>query len=163
MTMPDKNEVLLALDAELAAQIEAAAGRARASAESAVHEEGRAEDEHDTRAIEESYLARGQAQRVADLELDRAALRSLVPLDFKAGRPIASSALVELEDEDGRRIVVLLAPAAGGLSVSVGGTTVRVVTPKAPLAQALLGKVLDDDVEVGVGDSSREYVVVGVR
>ena len=162
MQLPEKRAVLAALDASLLAQIDAATARARAIAESAVHEEARSEDSHDTRATEESYLARGQAQRVADLEMDRATLRSLVPLDFRAGRPIAGTALVALEDEDERVIVVLLAPGAGGQTVTVGGTTVRVVTPSAPLAQALLGKEEGDDVEVKAGRTAKEYVIVAV-
>jgi len=162
MSLPQKRAVLAALDATLVAQIEAATSRARAIAESAVHAEARSEDSHDTRATEESYLARGQAQRVADLELDRAALRSLVLLDFAQGRPIAASALVALEDDDENRLIILLAPAAGGQTVQVDGVTIRVVTPGAPLAQQLLGKGEDDEVQVAAGRKVTEYTVVSV-
>lgn len=161
--LPDKSAVIAAIDADLVRQIEAAAARARAIAESAVHDEARSEDSHDTRAIEESYLARGQAQRVADMEMDRGTIRSLVPLDFSQGRPIASSALVALEDEDEQILVVFLAPAAGGLSVQVDGTTVRVVSPQAPLGGAVVGKSVDDEVEVRAGRTQREYTIVEVR
>jgi len=161
--LPDKSAVIAAIDADLLHQIEAATARARAIAESAVHDEARSEDSHDTRAIEESYLARGQAQRVADMELDRATIRSLVPLDFSKGRPIAATALVALEDDSEQCLVVFLAPAAGGLSVEVEGTTVRVVSPQAPLGSAVVGKSFDDDVEVKAGRTHREYSIVAVR
>jgi len=160
--LPDKDAVCSALDAELARQIEDAKRRAKAAADSATHEESRSEDKHDMRSTEESYLARGQAQRVADLEVDRATLRSLVKLDFADGRPIAASALVALEDDDGNELVVLLAPAAGGQTVDVGGVTVRVVTPSAPLAQALVGKEEGDAVEVRAGRRVVEYEITEV-
>ncbi|MCO4774139.1 MAG: GreA/GreB family elongation factor [Deltaproteobacteria bacterium] len=162
MQLPDKRAVLAALDTSLLGQIDAATARARAIAESAVHEEARSEDSHDTRATEESYLARGQAQRVADLEMDRATLRSLVLQDFSDGRPIAGTALVALEDEDEAVMIVLLAPSAGGQTVVLQGVTVRVVTPSAPLAQALLGKEEGDDVAVRAGRTAKEYVIAAV-
>ncbi|HQP37789.1 MAG TPA: hypothetical protein PLI95_21545, partial [Polyangiaceae bacterium] len=39
----------------------------RASQEGATHEEAKPENDKDTRALEQSYLARGQARRVDDL------------------------------------------------------------------------------------------------
>lgn len=160
MELPAKDAVFAAIDAELTRQIAEATRLARVAAESAVHEESRSEDQHDTRATEASYLARGQAQRVADLELDQATLRSLQRHDFSNGRPIASSALVALEDEDENVLVVLLAPAAGGVGVTVDGVKIRVVSPGAPLSEALLGKEVDDDVDVP--GRTQEYVVLAV-
>lgn len=161
--LPSKDAVFAALDGALAEQIEDAKRRAKAAADAATHEESRSEDKHDMRSTEESYLARGQAQRVADLEVDRATLRSLVKLDFASGRPIAASALVALEDEDGGELAVLLAPAAGGQTVAVDGVRVRVVTPSAPLATALLGKEEGDAVEVHAGRRVVEYEITEVR
>ena len=162
LMLPDKEAVFAALDEVLMRQIDDAKRRAKASADAATHEESRQEDKHDMRSTEESYLARGQAQRVADLEMDRATLRSLVRLDFRDGRPIASSALVALEDADEDLMVVLLAPAGGGQSARVQGVDVRVVTPTAPLARALVGKEEGDEVLVIAGRSTREYEIVGV-
>ena len=100
----DKSELLQAFVAQLAAEVERMAAQARATAASATHDEARAEDSKDTRAIEESYLARGQAERVVDLQIDLQTLRSLRPESF-VGRPIAATALVEIEDDDGNSSV----------------------------------------------------------
>ena len=49
----------------------------RAACEGATHEEAKPENDKDTRALEQSYLARGQASRIADLKASLAALRAM--------------------------------------------------------------------------------------
>jgi hypothetical protein len=69
--------VVAALVADLRVQIRVARDRAKATVESATHAESKQENDKDTLALEETYLAAGQAQRVAQLELDLLAIRSL--------------------------------------------------------------------------------------
>ena len=74
-----------ALAGELRSRVRVATERARATARSATHAEAKQENDKDTRALEETYLAAGQAQRVAELELDLVEIRSLgtrPPSDF---------------------------------------------------------------------------------
>ncbi|HEU4732761.1 MAG TPA: GreA/GreB family elongation factor [Kofleriaceae bacterium] len=151
-----------ALQAELARQLEAAlelARRAHAAAtEGAIHTEARAENAKDTRGLEQSYLARGQAQRVAELEAALAAVGALAVRAFAEGDPIALGAVVAIED-DGEPKRLFLAPHGGG-SVLAGG--VQVVTPSAPLGRALLGRRIDDEVELRLPAGLRTLVIVDV-
>lgn len=134
---------------------------ARTAAEAATHEEARAEGDKDMRSTEDSYLARGQAQRVGELVLDRLALRSLQLLDFSDGSPIAASALVTLEDEHTSRRL-LLVPRGGGLVVPDGESAVALVTPQSPLGRAILGCGEGDEVGVVIGGRPRDYEIVEV-
>jgi len=151
-----------ALRTELAAQLAeafASAQRAHAAAvEGATHTEARAENPKDTRGLEQSYLARGQAQRVAELEAGLAAVTALVPRDFASGDPVAVGALVTVDD-DGEPKRLFIAPHGGG-SVLAGG--VQVVTPSSPLGRALLGKRVDDEAELRLPGGQRTLVVVAV-
>jgi transcription elongation GreA/GreB family factor len=154
-----------ALKAELVAQLAAAldtAQRAHAAAlEGATHAEARAENSKDTRGLEQSYLARGQAQRVTELEAGLAAVTALALRGFAPTDPIALGALVTI-DEDGERRHLFVAPDGGG-RVLAGG--VHVVTPSAPLGRALLGKRVDDvddDIELRLPGRLRTLLVVGV-
>ena len=151
-----------ALKAELIAQLAAAlelAQRAHAAAlDGATHAEARAENAKDTRGLEQSYLARGQAQRVAELEAGIAAVTALALRRFAPGEPSALGALVTV-DEDGARTSLFLAPHGGG-SVLAGG--VQVVTPGSPLGRGLLGKRVDDEVEVRLPGRLRSLVVIAV-
>jgi transcription elongation GreA/GreB family factor len=148
-----------ALRAELLAQLQEAAAAAAAAHQAtiagATHEEARAEDDKDTRALEQQYLARGQAQRVVELEDAVVTVTRWNPRAFAAGDAIALGALVTI-DEDGHEKHLLVAPAGGGNTLAGG---VHVVTPRSPLGHALLGKRAGDDVEL----KQRAFEIVAIR
>ena len=152
----DKAEVLDALKQELAAQLELAHAAQQHAQAGATHEESKAENDKDTRAIEASYLARGQARRVIDLEEAVVKVNALVPRAFVTGGPVALGAVVQLEDEHGT-LWYLLAPAGGGLSLTVGSLTLIVVTPQSPVGHALVGRRVGDDVNIKTPQGRREY------
>lgn len=139
------------LDVMTAAHKEALAG--------ATHAESRAEDPKDMRSTEVSYLARGQAARVAELREAAAVLKVFRPKDYAADAAIGLGAVVELEDEDGGTRTVLLAPAGAGISLS---GEVLVITPQSPLGQALTGRSQDDEIEIRVKGRARGYIVIAV-
>jgi transcription elongation GreA/GreB family factor len=158
----DKQELLADLVAQLLEQVEGMTRRAKEIAASATHEESRPESDKDTRAIEESYLARGQSLRAAQAEKDLQVLRSLRVQSFDEDQPIAVTALVMIEDQEGNSKVVFLAPAAGGTRLQTQGNTVNVVTVGSPLGRGLLGKQVDDDFEISAGGPSRDWTIVEV-
>jgi transcription elongation GreA/GreB family factor len=137
------------LKAELLVQLEAQLAAARSAHEAAVaaatHEEAKAENDKDTRGLEQSYLARGHAQRVGELENAVAVTQVFAPRAFGESEAIALGAIVEIE-EDGKTKRLWVAPHGGGIELA-GGLTV--VTPTSPLGRALLGRHVDDDVEMG--------------
>jgi transcription elongation GreA/GreB family factor len=150
-----RTELLAALEAALATAREAHA----AAIEGSTHPEAKAENDKDTRGLEQSYLARGVAQRVAELEaavhdITRLALRAFKPSD-----PIALGALVTIDD-DGDAETLFLAPAGGGTMLSGG---VQVVTTASPLGRALLGKRVDDEVELEIRGKKRELSITEIR
>ncbi len=151
--------LVAALCDELRARIRVAKDRAKATAASATHAESKAENDKDTRALEETYLAAGQAQRVAQLELDLAEVRSLA--DPPSADGIAVGAVVELEGEAGARRL-LVAGRAGGLAVTLDGESVQVVTPGSPLGRALIGREEGDEVTLKLKGGLRTYEITSV-
>lgn len=151
-----------ALRAELIAQVEAALAAATAAHQAtlagATHAESRPENDKDTRALEQTYLARGQAQRVVELEEALVELARWSPRRFAADAAVALGALVTV-DEDGDPRRLLLAPAGGGNTLT---GDVQVVTPRSPLGQVLLGKQVGDTVELRAGARTRELEIVAV-
>ena len=149
------------LKAALLRELEATLATARAAHASAIegstHEEARAENDKDTRGLEQSYLARGQAQRVAELEAAVGDVTALALRTFTAQSPIAMSALVTV-DEDGDAKQFFIAPAGGGTMID----GVQVVTPNSPLGRALLGKRVDDEVELQLPGAYRTFVITTV-
>lgn len=146
-----RDELLAALAASLATARDAHA----AAVEGATHGEARAENDKDTRGLEQSYLARGQAQRVEQLATALAAIEAVPWRDFAAGDAIDLGALVTA-DEDGVEQHFLVAPQGGGITLSGG---VQVVTPRSPLGRALLKARAGDTVEVQRPGGVRELVL----
>jgi transcription elongation GreA/GreB family factor len=155
---PGKPALKTELLALLAADLETLERAHRATTEGATHEEAKPENDKDTRALEQSYLARGQAARIEALRAGIAGVTAMPVKDFEA-RPAAVGALVTV-DEDGEESTLLLAPAGGGARLA--GGTVQVVTPPSPLGRAVLGKQAGDDVELVLAGKTRAMQVVRV-
>jgi transcription elongation GreA/GreB family factor len=147
------------LKRELLAQLEqqlASARAAHASAtEGAISDEARPENDKDTRGLEQSYLARGHAQRVADLE---AAVTVVEKMPTEPLRKISVGAHVVVE-EDERERELYVAAHGGGLVLA---KQVTVVTPTSPMGRALLGKIADEECELVAGGTQRTLAIVEV-
>jgi len=103
----------------------------------------KAESKYDTRNLEASYLASGQAKQVEELA---EALRLLEAFDVMAvdgGGGSVMGSLVAMSDG----AWYLLAPSAGGLEIEHEGREVTVLTPSSPLYQKLLGKYAGQTIE----------------
>lgn len=158
MSLLAKPTLRAELVTRLAADLDTLERAHRAALEGATHEEAKAENDKDTRALEASYLARGQAARIEELRSTLAAVTTMPLRDFQ-DRPAALGALVTLE-EDGVESTLLLAPGGGG--ERLGGATVQVVTPASPLGRAVLGKQAGEEVEVVLAGKTRSMQVVRV-
>lgn len=128
----------------------------------AIHEELRQEDPKDTRAIEAQYISRGLAERVEGLQEAASDLANMSLRTFSVDEPIATSALVCLED-DGEEKVYFLVPVTGGEILEIDAIKVQTLTPGSPLGSALVGRYVDDDVEVELPDRSWTAEVLWVK
>jgi transcription elongation GreA/GreB family factor len=147
----------------LTADLETLERAQQATREGATHESAKPENDKDTRALEQSYLARGQALRVEDLRTGLAEVMSMPVRAFAEGQPAALGALVtveEGEEEGGKELVLFIAPHHGGATLA--GGAVQVVTTKSPLGRALLGKRAGDDCDVQLAQRVRELSVIRV-
>ncbi len=151
----DKAALKTELVATLATALETAQRAHRAALEGATHSEARAENSKDTRGLEQSYLARGQAQRVAELET---AVVEVTALVIEPRTRVTVGALVTIE-EDGAESQLFVAPHGGGSVLADG---VQVVTPVSPLGRALLGKRSGDEVDVALPGRTRSLAIVRV-
>jgi transcription elongation GreA/GreB family factor len=158
----DKRAVLQALLDRLSGEVARAKAHALDAAEGATHEDNRAEGDKDMRSTEASYIARGHAQRTAQLEQAVTRLSHLELVDFSATDEIQSTALVELEHNQ-RRSLYFLLPVAGGEQLNVDGVSVQSLTVMSPLGSALRGQSVGDEVEIESPQGVRVYEVVAIR
>ena len=156
-----KTALIAALRALVAADLELLERRQADTQAGATHAENRSEHAKDTRATEDSYLARGLAERVEDLQRIADGLEGLVLRDFADGDAIAPTALVTVAFEDAdapeRWFVV---PGAGGFELADADGPVRTVTPVAPLGRALLGLEAGDEGTLATPRGPRAFEIV---
>lgn len=137
---------------------------ANSAIEAATHEENKAEDEHDTRGLEASYLAAGQSKRAEELSALIQMLKALNgdPQNFKK---VVLGALVTLEMEAAgktKKLYCWFVSHGGGMSVPYQGKTVTLMTPGSPLGEELLDRALDDEFELETGGVLRSYTILEI-
>jgi hypothetical protein len=117
--LPDKAKLKDELVRLLAAELETRERAHRSTMEGATHEEAKPENDKDTRALEQSYLARGEAQRVEEAREGVLAVRTMPLRDVGPDDPVALGTLV-VGEEDGTTVLLLVAPAGGGSRLAEG-------------------------------------------
>jgi hypothetical protein len=108
--------------------------------------DSKAEGKYDTRSLEASYLAAGQARQVDELAEAVRVFEAFTLPDFPMDAPIGMGALVEA-DMHGETSLLLLAPAAGGMVLNLDGQEITLLTPASTLYQCLLGRRAGDFLE----------------
>ncbi|MBL9151975.1 MAG: hypothetical protein JNK37_05810 [Verrucomicrobiales bacterium] len=142
----DKSQVINALRTELESQFRRVTGAADEARGYATDPDSKAENKYDTRTVEASYLAAGQAAKAEELAATLQTFATWTPPGFAPDAAIALGALVETAGEDGHRAAFLLAPVGGGLDTEVDGIVTTVVSPQASLFQRLQGARVGDQV-----------------
>lgn len=154
----NKIELFKKLKSEIDKQLQLAIDSVQVTLDVATHEENKPENKYDTRGLEASYLARAQSERVLDLKAVKIAIDSMKLRDFSQGQPIAISALIQLET-DAKNLWVLLLPKGGGQSLEYNGLAIKVITPESPMGAQLIGKTVDDSIEI----KETQYSIVSVK
>lgn len=149
------NHFLAVLKAELAALTRAAQGAFAA----ATDPDSKAENKYDTRTLEASYVARGQAQRVAELQEAVLAFEGLSGNEFEPGAAITLGALVSLETPE-ETTHYFIGPFAGGTEIRHEGSEIVVITPASALGQKLLGRRIGDAIALRPGALAKIVAVV---
>jgi hypothetical protein len=141
-----KDRLLDAIRAELRARFDRLTRAAKDAHAAATDPGSKAESKYDTRSLEASYLAAGQARQLEDLARDVSLFDSVTLPDFAIDDPVDAGALVEAELQ-GDSTWFLLAPAAGGLEITHDGLEVTLLTPESALYQKLLGLRVGDQLD----------------
>jgi len=106
----------------------------------------KAESKYDTRNLEESYLAKGQAKQVEELADSVRIFDALSFPEFSMEDAIDVGALVEA-DLDGETSFFFLVPASGGLVIEHEGMEITLLSPASELYRKLLGMRVGESLE----------------
>lgn len=145
--MPDKAQLVEALDDALLAELNAAINASRDAASYATDEESRATSKWDTQGLEASYLAAGQAQQARELDSARLRLRGIAA-ELSAPKTHASlGALIRctLGKSSLPEYFWLVPEGTGGRELKADNRTITCLNAQSPLGRTLLGKSAGDD------------------
>ena len=157
-----KGDIIPTIISHLRALLDAGTQAARATTAAATDPDSKAENKYDTRNLEASYLARGQAFRVAETMEALEEFTALTPKAFSPGDAIAEGALVSVSGSFGTDYY-FIGPAAGGTEVQVDGTTVTVLTIGSPLGSKLLRRRAGDQFELQPGRPATLVKITSVQ
>ena len=150
------DKIIKALRSELETYVRAA----NSSHEEATAEENRAENKYDTRGLEASYLATGQANKVMELEDAIGAFEDLKAKSFDESA-IDVGALVEL-DQNGEKAFYFIGPSAGGTEITDGVHEVLVITPQSPLGSQLQGAAQGKKMKINLAGRKQAVEILAV-
>ncbi len=157
----EKTAVIQKIISTLQAELETYTRAAKASHAEATAEENRAENKYDTRGLEASYLAAGQANKVAELEDSIAAFEQFIDRQFAKDEPIDLGALIEITQE-GDLAHYFIGPSAGGTEIEIESTEILIITPQSLLGTQLLGKTQGDKTNIKLAGQSQSVEIVSV-
>ena len=157
-----KQALLEALRAHLSEEIATMRRLATEAAEAVGHEDNKPESDKDMRSTEASYIARGQAGRVLDLERELNLLGSISTRDLAPGALIVAGALVSVQQQ-GKAATYLLVPAAGGVRLLANGVEAQTLSVRSPLGAVLLGLSEGDEAELTSPQGRRLIEIIEVR
>ena len=155
-----KEQLIGAIQSQLATDLAVAAAAARTAHEAATNEECQPDNKYDTTALEATYIAQGQANRAQEIRAALEGYRTLVLQNFDDTTSIRLTALVTLEGDDGSRRRLFLGPHGGGMKIADDADGTMVITPASPLGRKLLGMQCGDELQGG--DAAVTYAIVAV-
>jgi transcription elongation GreA/GreB family factor len=157
----NKKTLLKKIVAHLADEVALYTKAARAAFEEATDEQSRADNKYDTRSLEASYLARGQAQQLADTEQALLEFKNMVLRDLGPEDRVEMGALVELTAKK-EKAMYFVGPKAGGTEIEQDGQEVMVITPHSPLGRQIVGRKQGETLQLEIGASKVAYKVTAV-
>jgi len=149
----EKSAVLTAILSRLEVELEALTQGARASYAAATDPDSKAENKYDTRTLEASYVARGQAQRVEELRQALHDFGQLKPQASLISETVRLGSWVTLKT-GASQDEYFMGPAEGGLEVQMDGQEIMVITPASPLGARLMGKLTGDAIALPSGQKA---------
>jgi len=155
----NKQDIINLIIAQLEANICVAQQAVDVARDTATHKDCLGSSKYETMGTEASYLAKGQGERLVELQRALAYFKQLTPHTSTKAKLVS---LINLEDEQGQNQTLFLAGDAGGLKVKYDDNIITVITPQSPLGKSLLGKQTGDDIELKIGGKINYFEVIDV-
>jgi len=155
----NKRELLELIIQSLSDDLQVLIDASIAAKAAATDSEAKPENQYDTRGLEQSYLAAGQARRANQLKESIEALKSFSLQDPKSSAVVDLSSLVTVTSEDDEENIYFIVPQRGGVKVNYQGQEISTLTPDSILGEKLLEKTVGDNFDLNIKGRVRGYAI----
>lgn len=158
----NKHAVVEAIIEEITREIDVMRAAADAATQATTHSESKAEDHHDTRSTEASYLARGQFERLSQLENLLTYFKNLEPKVFEP-TTLASVGSLALLEHNKQKQWYFVSAKPGGTRCQVSHQTILVLSIHSPLGEELVGCKKGDSLQIEGPKGDMHYDVLEIK
>jgi transcription elongation GreA/GreB family factor len=159
----NKIALLHAIITTLEAQVAAYTKAAQSAFDAATDPDSKAENKYDTRTLEASYVARGQATRLAETEQALSSFRALSARETRSGNNVTLGSYVVVQASNGAKSHYFIGPAAGGTEIIIDDIEVVVITSSSPLGQQLMGQQQGASIALRLGPTAQQIQLIEVQ
>jgi len=158
----NKHELLELVIASLKSDLQLLIDASITAKAAATDAEAKPENKYDTRGLEQSYLAAGQAKRANDLKESIEALRSFSLQKLVASKIVEVGSVVYVNSEENEESIYFILPQRGGIKLSYKGSEIATLTPDSALGEKMLEKAAGDDFELKMKNETRAFTVTKI-
>lgn len=126
-------------------------GKSKAHANS---NEMQAEGKYDTRKVEASYLAGGQAKRLTQIACEINLLQNM-NIAKKTSISITVGSCFQLNTES----IYFLSPQTGAMTINFENQAITIISLKSPIGEAALDLEVNDSFEIEAPQGNREFLI----
>ncbi len=147
MTRFDKSEILDKVLQVVEGNLGVLVDSAIAAKEFSTNEESKAENKYDTRGLEASYLASGQAQRAQKLQEQIYLLKKVNLQSYSKEASVGIGSVIELHVNESLKKHLFVLP-SGGVEVHFGDIMIQTITIESPIGMNIHQQVVGHEFEL---------------
>jgi len=155
-----KSKVISTIFTHLNKELEAISLAAKNAHLAATDDQSIAETQYDTLAIEAGYLAEGQSKRALTLKKE---IQQMAHINLSIDDKVKIGSLVQLEQDQSNHHWFFIAPAAAGYHCIIDNQSITVITPSSPVAKALIGNQVLDEVQISTTSILRTDEITTIK
>lgn len=158
----NKSLIIKAIISHIEEELDRAIIAANEARSAAIDDESVAETQYDTLAIEASYLAEGQSKRVQSFQNAIEHYQQMQLKNYDQDTPINLGALVQIAHDQEKNHWFFIGPDGGGFRCQIGDKHITLVTPQSPIGKAFMGKYLDDEIALTIGQTKVTNTIIAI-
>ncbi len=160
----NKHEIFKEIEENLKEAIALAEKAKQESQDEANRHGGKMQSRYDTFKEEAQYMVTAQEKRIAEFSMSLKIIHDFIadPRVLQISDTIRIGSIIILKSAGGEKKKYLLAPAGGGMHITINTEKILVITPDSPLGHYVIGKKAGEEIELNKKEKTISYKILEV-